>query len=74
MRDRTALNINRRKEELGASLVEYGLLLALVAVILIPTLQVLGQKVNGTFDKTNQGFVMQGDICAIGHPNYPDCF
>jgi pilus assembly protein Flp/PilA len=42
--------INRfRKDEQGAALVEYGLLLGLIAVICIVAVTLLGQKVSNAF-------------------------
>ena len=38
-----------KKTEKGASLVEYALLVALIAVIAIAAITILGQKVSGTF-------------------------
>ena len=37
------------REEEGASMVEYGLLLALIAVVLIGTLTTLGEGIQGMF-------------------------
>ena len=40
-------------EESGQGMVEYGLILALIALAVIVGLQALGGKVQGTFDKIN---------------------
>ncbi|GLB29824.1 hypothetical protein LAD12857_17470 [Lacrimispora amygdalina] len=40
-------------EESGQGMVEYGLILALIAVAVIVGLQTLGGKVSSTFDKVN---------------------
>ncbi len=40
-------------EESGQGMVEYGLILALIAVAVIIALQALGAKVQGTFDTIN---------------------
>ncbi|WP_097004054.1 Flp family type IVb pilin [Lacrimispora amygdalina] len=40
-------------EESGQGMVEYGLILALIAVAVILGLQALGTKVQGTFDTIN---------------------
>ncbi len=37
------------KDEAGASAVEYGLLVALIAVVIIAAVSTLGQKISGTF-------------------------
>ena len=39
------------KDESGASAVEYGLLVALIAVVVIAAVTTIGTKLNGTFDK-----------------------
>ncbi|MDO8800762.1 Flp family type IVb pilin [Phenylobacterium sp.] len=38
-------------DESGATAIEYGLIAALIAVVLIASISVLGEKVGGTFDK-----------------------
>ncbi|MBP7648482.1 MAG: Flp family type IVb pilin [Phenylobacterium sp.] len=38
-------------DESGATAIEYGLIAALIAVVLISSISVLGGKVAGTFDK-----------------------
>ncbi len=40
---------NVREEERGASMVEYALLVALIAVVAIAAVRVLGQRVSGQF-------------------------
>ncbi|MDX6301095.1 MAG: Flp/Fap pilin component [Nocardioidaceae bacterium] len=42
----------RARSERGASAVEYGLLVALIAVIIIVAVTALGGKLSGVFDKT----------------------
>ena len=41
----------RREDEEGQTLVEYGLLLALIAIVVIAALVVLGPIVSGIFDE-----------------------
>lgn len=41
-------------EESGQGMVEYGLILALIAVVAIVALHTIGVKVNGTFGKVNE--------------------
>jgi len=41
------------KEEEGQTLVEYGLLVALIALVVIAALTILGQKVANTFNTIN---------------------
>jgi pilus assembly protein Flp/PilA len=40
-------------DESGATAIEYGLIAALVAVVLVTALGVLGTKISGTFDKVS---------------------
>ncbi len=42
------------KDEEGQTLVEYGLLLALIALVVIAALTVLGQKIATTFNTISQ--------------------
>ena len=42
-------------DESGQGMVEYGLILALVAVVVIGALTLLGGKINGIFQKANEG-------------------
>ena len=42
------------KEESGATMVEYAILVALIAVAVIVTVQVLGQKIDSTFQNVVQ--------------------
>jgi pilus assembly protein Flp/PilA len=37
-------------KEKGATMVEYAIMLALIAIVSIAMIQILGQKVNNTFD------------------------
>lgn len=41
-------------EESGQGMVEYGLILALVAIVAIGALVVIGNRVKGTFDKVGE--------------------
>jgi pilus assembly protein Flp/PilA len=43
------------RDESGATAIEYGLIAALIAVVLISSLQVLGNKVSNTFNKVSNG-------------------
>ena len=45
----------RRRSEEGASAVEYGLLVALIAAIIVFAVFTLGQTVLGAFNDTNDG-------------------
>jgi pilus assembly protein Flp/PilA len=46
---------NKSAKELGASLVEYGLLVALIAVIAIAAIRVLGTNVSTKFSQVASG-------------------
>jgi len=50
MSKRPLFRVLRKREERGASLVEYGLLVALIAVVGIPAIKILGKQVNLQFD------------------------
>jgi len=41
------------KDESGATAIEYGLIAALVAVVLVTALGTLGKNLSGTFDKVS---------------------
>src|SRR5688500_2734650 len=43
------------REEEGATMVEYGLMVALIAVVLIVIVSTLGQSLKGSFARTNTG-------------------
>ena len=42
---------NLKKNEAGATAIEYGLIAALIAVVLVTALGTLGKNLSGTFDK-----------------------
>lgn len=44
---------NLWKDESGATAIEYGLLAALIAVVIIGAVSVLGGTLKGTFEKVN---------------------
>lgn len=39
-----------KNEESGQGMVEYGLILALIAIVVIAALRIIGERVNNTFD------------------------
>jgi pilus assembly protein Flp/PilA len=51
---------DRRKDDTGASAVEYGLLVAAVAAIIILLVFAVGSYVKGAFQKTCTGFSSAG--------------
>ena len=55
MRDLLQLTLDRwlQRDEEGQTLVEYGLLLALIAIVVIAVLIILGPTVSGIFQSVN---------------------
>lgn len=51
---------HRREEERGATAVEYGLLVALIAAVIIGAVVILGGKITGAFDKVNTALTGAG--------------
>ena len=45
------------KDESGATAIEYGLIVALIAVVIITAVTTLGNKLNNAFTKINNGLV-----------------
>ncbi|MFI5427316.1 Flp family type IVb pilin [Aeromicrobium sp. UC242_57] len=45
----------RRKDDKGATAVEYGLLVALIAAVIIAAVLLLGDKINDAFGDVNTG-------------------
>ena len=43
---------SQRRDETGATAVEYGLMVALIAIIIIVAVALLGTNLSGIFDKT----------------------
>ena len=52
---RTHLFLTRMRDEKGASAVEYGLLVALIAAVIVAAVLLLGDTVNQAFTDTNDG-------------------
>ena len=44
-------------DERGATAIEYGLIIALIAVVVITAVTTLGKKLNNAFTKINNGLV-----------------
>lgn len=44
------------REESGATMVEYGIMVALIAAVAIAVIKVVGAKVNNGFANVNSGF------------------
>jgi len=57
MLNRFAVSLQTRamcwREERGATAVEYGIMVALIAAVIVGTVAILGGKVNGAFNKVN---------------------
>lgn len=45
-------------KEKGQGLVEYAIILALIAIVVIAVMQTLGSKVNGIFESINQSLTV----------------
>jgi Flp pilus assembly pilin Flp len=60
--------VEKSKRERGTSLIEYALLIALIALIAIAAIKILGEKTRDTFEDINKGFSGQ----TIG-PTCPTC-
>jgi len=52
---RAHLFLTQTRDDKGASAVEYGLLVALIAAIIVLAVATLGQTVLGAFNDTNDG-------------------
>ncbi|MCA1830005.1 MAG: Flp family type IVb pilin [Actinomycetota bacterium] len=56
----TRLNV---KSERGATAVEYGLMVALIAAVIIAAVVFLGQQTSSTFNCTGQSIAAKGNKC-----------
>ena len=65
MQDYIRTLVNRRKDETGASAVEYGLLVALIAAVIVVAVFSLGGLVKGTFDQTCKS-IKSGNASVAG--------
>jgi Flp pilus assembly pilin Flp len=64
-------SLNQKRNDTGASLVEYALLVALLAIVSLSAVRALGVGINGTFTRViRQGFPASGGVCD---PSYDDC-
>ncbi|QLQ10388.1 MAG: Flp family type IVb pilin [Nocardioidaceae bacterium] len=61
-----------RKDEKGASAVEYGLLVAAIAAVIVVAVFALGGFVKGTFENTCTGITTEATT-AGGAANVGDC-
>ena len=59
------------REEEGATMVEYGLMIALIAVVLIVIVSTLGQNLKNTFARTNTGVTNANTADASATPGGP---
>jgi pilus assembly protein Flp/PilA len=53
-----------KKNDRGATAVEYGLLVALIAGVIIAAVLILGPLINGAFDSVNDGLTGAGVTVA----------
>ena len=56
------------REEDGATMVEYGLMIALIAVVLIVIVSTLGQSLKNSFARTNTGVINANTADASAAP------
>jgi pilus assembly protein Flp/PilA len=56
------------REQDGATMVEYGLMVALIAVVLIVIVSTLGQSLKGAFARTNTGVTNANAADATAAP------
>lgn len=75
MKRETFKTQNVKNKQLGASLVEFSLLVALVAFVSFGAVQRFGTSVNNAFDKQSvQIATGSGNLtCTPGQPAYPRC-
>ncbi len=67
---RGLIDRNQKKGERGASLVEYALLVALIAVVCIAAVTFLGSSASTKFNKAGDGIgsvPMVGGVCPSGY-------
>ena len=57
-----------RRDEKGASAVEYGLLVAGIAAVIVVIVFGLGKVINNAFDKTNNCVNSNGTNCTVTTP------
>ena len=58
-------SLSSKKHEKGQGLVEYALILVLVAIVVIAALTVLGPRVGNVFSKINNSIVNSGGAAAV---------
>lgn len=64
----------RFSRERGATLVEYSLLVTLIALLSICAMQFFGDAIgNSLYQSTLEAFPAAGGICDQSNPNYPKC-
>ena len=59
--------------QIGASMVEFALLVALIALIAIPAVKGLGIVVSDSFYHIQEKLVGDGQICNPQNPAWPAC-
>jgi len=66
----------KAKSQVGASMIEYALLVALIALIAYSGVNYLGVTIHDTFDEVTRQIPGEGQIeppCNFAHPNFPNC-
>ena len=73
-KESSSVSPKRSKSQIGASMVEYALLVALIALIAIPAVKGLGKGVEKNFLDAKTELAGVGAIeCAPGNPEWPGC-
>lgn len=68
------LAASKTRKQRGASMLEYALLVALIAMIAIPSVRVLGQGVNLKFRDAQMSLAGESSLpCIDGSPGWPGC-
>jgi len=66
--------LKNKHSQAAASLVEMALLIALIAMIAIPSVSWMGESVESKLFEARQGITGEMAIpCDPGHPTFPDC-
>ncbi|MES9858483.1 MAG: Flp family type IVb pilin [Sedimenticola sp.] len=61
-----------RRSQTGATMVEYGLMVALIAIVAIAAVTLVGQEVNETFDTVGTALETANENAGAGSGGTPD--
>lgn len=67
------IKISKNGKERGASLVEYGLLVALIAVVGIPAVRAVGANLNDKFDQAREGIAGSTEVSNCMDSPFDPC-